>query len=173
MYTCCAHQDQWKPMGCWEKAQNVLRGSYLTTLPRCVPLSILLSSLIGPPHQCTTLSSKMTQRCPKNRKEAPDFGLVCQKLWHCIFAEMLGTPGLPTAKPVLEQIEAYPWHIDTKYYTADINICTTPTRTIGNEEFAENVQGFVLYFDASEVGAPLSFLLVTFRWVRFCFVSLS
>ena len=64
---------------------------------------------------------------------------------------MLGGAALPSATPVLEQIEAYPWHIDTKYYTADIQICTTATRTIGNEEFAENVQGFVLHFDASEV----------------------
>ena len=75
---------------------------------------------------------------------------------------MLGGTALPAAIPVLEQIEAYPWHIDTKYYTADIHICTTPTRTIGNEEFAEKVQGFVLHFDSSEVCNKALFTLAVF-----------
>ncbi len=64
---------------------------------------------------------------------------------------MLGVSKLPAAENITEQIEAYPWHLDTKYYTADVNICTTPTRTFGDEEFAESVQGFVIYFDSTQV----------------------
>jgi hypothetical protein len=35
----------------------------------------------------------------------------------------------------LENIWQYDWHIDTKYYTADIQLCCTTGRTIGNKEF--------------------------------------
>ena len=65
--------------------------------------------------------------------------------------DILGSSTLPSGEPVTETIEAYPWHIDTKYYTANIHLCTTETRTIGDREFADNVQGLVLFFDTAEV----------------------
>ena len=52
----------------------------------------------------------------------------------------------------MEEIYSYPWHIETKYYTADIHLCTSATRTFGDEDFAASVQAFVLYFDSNEVG---------------------
>lgn len=47
----------------------------------------------------------------------------------------------------LENIWHYDWHINTKYYTADIHLCYTTVRTIGNKEFAELVQAVIIYFD--------------------------
>ena len=64
---------------------------------------------------------------------------------------MLNEETLPAAEHVLEEVEAYPWHINTKYYTADVRICTTDTRTIGDEEFANSVQALILIFDSKQV----------------------
>lgn len=58
---------------------------------------------------------------------------------------------LPAGRPVIESVLAYDWHIDTKYYTADVHLCTASTRTIGDENFAQSVQAFVVYFDSREV----------------------
>lgn len=57
---------------------------------------------------------------------------------------------LPEADALIENIVGYDWHIDTKYYTADIKLCCTSRRTIGNEDFAENVHAFIVYFNAEE-----------------------
>jgi hypothetical protein len=51
----------------------------------------------------------------------------------------------------LENIWRYDWHIDTKYYTADIQLCCTTGRTIGNKEFSELVQAVIIYFDPQQV----------------------
>lgn len=51
----------------------------------------------------------------------------------------------------LENIWHYNWHIDTKYYTADIELCHTSERTIGNTEFAELVQAVIIYFNPNQV----------------------
>ena len=58
---------------------------------------------------------------------------------------------LPGSTHLLEDIEAYPWEIETKYYTANINVCSTYTRTIGNEEFADSVCAFIVHFDNTKV----------------------
>ncbi|XP_067666807.1 alpha- and gamma-adaptin-binding protein p34-like [Haliotis asinina] len=63
---------------------------------------------------------------------------------------ILGTENLPTAQHVTESVKAYDWHIDTKYYTADVNLCTSLSRTIGNQEFATSVQAFIVYFDPKQ-----------------------
>ena len=70
-----------------------------------------------------------------------------------MFTEILGVPELPTSSCVVsnEDIQAYPWHVDTKYYTADINLCTTESRTIGDQAFAESVNAIVLIFDTKQV----------------------
>jgi len=66
-------------------------------------------------------------------------------------AGILSVDELPASVHVLEDIYSYPWHIDTKYYTADVLLCTTADRTIGDESFAEAVQAFVIVFDSKEV----------------------
>ena len=62
----------------------------------------------------------------------------------------------PVATPMMEDIKAYPWHIDTKYYTADIRLCTTESRTIGDKAFADSVQAVVIHFDTTEARVELS-----------------
>lgn len=57
---------------------------------------------------------------------------------------------LPTSNKEIEDIVSYNWKIDTKYYTADIKLCTTKKRTVGTAEFAESVQAAVIYFNASQ-----------------------
>ena len=75
-------------------------------------------------------------------------------------ADILNVSELPEEKAVVESVVSYDWHIDTKYYAADVLLCTTNARTIGDESFADSVQAFVAYFDSQEV----SFWLI-------CFVS--
>jgi hypothetical protein len=58
---------------------------------------------------------------------------------------------LPGSRSLLESIEAYPWFVDTKYYTADVQLCTTKSRTIGDQKFAETVEAFIAYFDSSQI----------------------
>ena len=64
---------------------------------------------------------------------------------------ILSVEELPASVHVLEGVYSYPWHIDTKYYTADVLLCTTDDRTIGDKSFAEAVQAFVVIFDTKEV----------------------
>ncbi len=52
---------------------------------------------------------------------------------------------------MVEGVTCYPWHIDTKYYTTDVNLCVAANRTIGNQEFADCVQAFIILFDSQEV----------------------
>lgn len=60
---------------------------------------------------------------------------------------ILGGDELPEATPVEEGIKAYPWHIDTKYYTADVNLCSVEKKTLGSEQFAVSVEAIVINFD--------------------------
>ncbi|XP_064619514.1 alpha- and gamma-adaptin-binding protein p34-like [Lineus longissimus] len=76
---------------------------------------------------------------------------------------ILDTEDLPDPENVLEDISSYAWHIDTKYYTADVSICTTQKKTIGDAEFASNVQAIILHFDSKEAS---SFAMVN-SWLPF------
>ncbi|KAK6179780.1 hypothetical protein SNE40_012062 [Patella caerulea] len=64
--------------------------------------------------------------------------------------KILNVNELPASSTVAENVDAFPWKIDTKYYTATINLCTTDTRTIGDETFAESVQAFIVHFNNKE-----------------------
>jgi len=69
----------------------------------------------------------------------------------CVNSGILSVEELPASVHVVEDVYSYPWHIDTKYYTADVLLCTTNSRTIGDKSFAEAVQAFVVMFDSKEV----------------------
>lgn len=58
---------------------------------------------------------------------------------------------MPPSNKEIEDIVSYSWNIDTKYYTAEIKLCTTKKRTVGTEEFADGVEAIVIYFNASQV----------------------
>ncbi|KAL1115011.1 hypothetical protein AAG570_007834, partial [Ranatra chinensis] len=50
---------------------------------------------------------------------------------------------------VLEQgLTAYPWHVDTKYYEVNVNLCALETKSLGSQEYANSVQAVVIYFDS-------------------------
>ncbi|XP_064607868.1 alpha- and gamma-adaptin-binding protein p34-like [Liolophura sinensis] len=66
---------------------------------------------------------------------------------------VLGATELPQSDKVVEDIFAYKWHIENKYYTAEVRLCTTETRTIGNTAFADSVQAFVVHFDSKELSS--------------------
>lgn len=73
-------------------------------------------------------------------------------------SEIKNTNSLDNGINRVENIWQYDWHIDTKYYTADIQLCSTPDRTIGNEEFAELVQAVIIYFNPNQVMITISIL---------------
>ncbi|XP_051012590.1 alpha- and gamma-adaptin-binding protein p34 isoform X2 [Acomys russatus] len=62
---------------------------------------------------------------------------------------------LGTEEPVVETtpsdaVRFYPWTIDNKYYSAEVNLCVVPSRFLVTAEIAESVQAFVLYFDSTQ-----------------------
>ena len=50
-----------------------------------------------------------------------------------------------------DAVRFYPWTIDNKYYSADINLCVVPNKFLVTAEIAESVQAFVVYFDSTQV----------------------
>ncbi|KAK3607905.1 hypothetical protein CHS0354_036731 [Potamilus streckersoni] len=64
--------------------------------------------------------------------------------------EILKLDDLGNGTCILEKICAYDWNIETKYYTASVQLCTTEERTIGNESFAESVEAFLVCFDSHQ-----------------------
>ena len=79
-----------------------------------------------------------------------------QSLWHSNskFVEILGDQEFLPSESVLEDVNAYPWAINTKYYTAQVMLCTVPSRTIGDELFAKRVEAFIVHFDSAKVWEP-------------------
>lgn len=67
-----------------------------------------------------------------------------------IIKGILDVEKLPPSNKEIEDIVSYSWNIDTKYYTAEIKLCTTKKRTVGTEEFADGVEAIVIYFNASQ-----------------------
>ena len=49
------------------------------------------------------------------------------------------------------QITAYPWHIDTKYYTTDVHICTLEDNACDLDAFTSSVEAVILQFDSNKV----------------------
>ncbi|XP_052803443.1 alpha- and gamma-adaptin-binding protein p34-like [Mya arenaria] len=62
--------------------------------------------------------------------------------------DILNQETVPEEKSIVENIRGYEWNVDTKYYTAIVDLCVTEERTIGDQQFADNLQAFVVYFDA-------------------------
>jgi len=102
------------------------------------------------------------------------FSTICVMHWAChqwwikccliCNAGILSIEELPASVHVLEDVYSYPWHIDTKYYTADVLLCTTAGRTIGDKSFAEAVQAFVIMFDSKQVWYIIFLLLLSIVW---------
>lgn len=68
---------------------------------------------------------------------------------------------LPEAGELEKGIVSYPWHIDSKYYKADIQLCSMESKIISSPDFANSVQGVVLYFDSEQPDS----LMVVDEWL--------
>jgi hypothetical protein len=68
-----------------------------------------------------------------------------------LISVILGVDELPEPTQIEDGINAYPWHIDTKYYTADVNLCSVEKKTLGSERFAVSVEAVVIHFDSNKV----------------------
>uniref|UniRef100_A0A8C4Q6Q4 Alpha and gamma adaptin binding protein n=1 Tax=Eptatretus burgeri TaxID=7764 RepID=A0A8C4Q6Q4_EPTBU len=67
-----------------------------------------------------------------------------------IVTRILGEQELPAAEDLGEDVKAYPWHIDNKYYCADVHLCVVPHKTLGERCFGEAVEACLLCFDGSQ-----------------------
>ncbi|KAF3830641.1 hypothetical protein GH733_004460 [Mirounga leonina] len=64
--------------------------------------------------------------------------------------DILGTEDLIVEVTADDAVRFYPWTIDNKYYSADINLCVVPNKFLITAEIAESVQAFVVYFDSTQ-----------------------
>ncbi|XP_071794536.1 alpha- and gamma-adaptin-binding protein p34-like [Asterias amurensis] len=64
-----------------------------------------------------------------------------------IISQILGQDELPPEQQVTDGIVGYPWSIENKYYTANVQLCSTPAKTIGDAEFAERLEAVIIVFD--------------------------
>jgi hypothetical protein len=58
---------------------------------------------------------------------------------------------LPSAKGEEKGVSFYQWEISNKYYDASIHFCPMTTRVVIDEDFSENVNASVVFFNSSEV----------------------
>ncbi|XP_055292086.1 alpha- and gamma-adaptin-binding protein p34 isoform X5 [Moschus berezovskii] len=63
---------------------------------------------------------------------------------------ILGTEDVVVEVTANDAVRFYPWTIDNKYYSADINLCVVPNKFLITAEIAESVQAFVVYFDSTQ-----------------------
>lgn len=74
-------------------------------------------------------------------------GDISQRCVNLNFTEILGQDELPPEQQVTDGIVGYPWSIENKYYTANVQLCSTPAKTIGDAEFAERLEAVIIVFD--------------------------
>ena len=68
-----------------------------------------------------------------------------------LIQHILGTEDVVVEVTADDAVRFYPWTIDNKYYSADINLCVVPNKFLVTAEIAESVQAFVVYFDSTQV----------------------
>ncbi|XP_075391492.1 alpha- and gamma-adaptin-binding protein p34 [Tenrec ecaudatus] len=69
---------------------------------------------------------------------------------HRLVQHILGSEELVAEGTATDAVRVYPWTIDNKYYSADINLCVVPNKFLVTAEIAESVQAFVVYFDSTQ-----------------------
>ena len=72
-----------------------------------------------------------------------------------------------------DAVRFYPWTIDNKYYSADINLCVVPNKFLITAEIAESVQAFVVYFDSTQVRFCFPWTLNKKLFCAFVFFNLA
>ncbi|XP_015099363.2 alpha- and gamma-adaptin-binding protein p34 isoform X1 [Vicugna pacos] len=63
---------------------------------------------------------------------------------------ILGTEDLIVEVTADDAVRFYPWTIDNKYYSADINLCVVPNKFLVTADIADSVQALVVYFDSTQ-----------------------
>lgn len=76
-----------------------------------------------------------------------------------IFAVVIGDEASCTPSYIEEgvNITAYPWHVNTKYYVADVHLCSMAGKGLAPQHFASTVQAIILYFDSNQVNKIFDF----------------
>lgn len=72
-------------------------------------------------------------------------------MFNVLFLEILGGSALPEPTKKEDVVIWYPWTINNKYYTADINLCVVPSPFSMNSAVAQSTQAFIVYFDSKTV----------------------
>ncbi|XP_042543956.1 alpha- and gamma-adaptin-binding protein p34 isoform X2 [Dipodomys spectabilis] len=81
---------------------------------------------------------------------------------------ILGTEDVIVEPASSDAVRYYPWTIDNKYYSADINLCVVPNKFLITAEIAKSVQAFVIYFDSTQksgLDSVSSWLPLTETWL--------
>lgn len=71
---------------------------------------------------------------------------------------------LPQAVQTGEGSQAYPWSIETKYYTATIHIHTTSASVSAYEDATDNIHGLILLFSPNQKAS----LDLAAKWIEKC-----
>lgn len=58
---------------------------------------------------------------------------------------------LPDGETIDENITAYPWRIDNKYYTTEVHLCSVQSKAISTADVADSVDAIVLCFDPTNL----------------------
>ncbi|MBZ3879301.1 Alpha- and gamma-adaptin-binding protein p34 [Sciurus carolinensis] len=85
-------------------------------------------------------------------------GIPCALVTSCsstftgdwLVQHILGTEDLLVEATSNDTVRFYPWTIDNKYYSENINLCVVPNKFLVTAEIAESVQAFVVYFDSTQ-----------------------
>ncbi|XP_069851172.1 alpha- and gamma-adaptin-binding protein p34 isoform X1 [Dipodomys merriami] len=81
---------------------------------------------------------------------------------------ILGTEDVIVEPASSDAVRYYPWTIDNKYYSADINLCVVPNKFLITAEIAKSAQAFVIYFDSTQksgLDSVSSWLPLTETWL--------
>ncbi|XP_075063687.1 alpha- and gamma-adaptin-binding protein p34 [Mixophyes fleayi] len=66
-----------------------------------------------------------------------------------LVTQIIGADQLPAPLEGVEGVRQYPWRIDNKYYSANVNICIVPSTTHVTAQMSESVQAFIVFFDST------------------------
>lgn len=66
-----------------------------------------------------------------------------------LVTQIIGAEEPPAPVQEAEEVRQYPWRIDNKYYSANVNICIVPSTAHVTTQVSESIQAFIVYFDST------------------------
>uniref|UniRef100_A0A1B6HKV1 Alpha-and gamma-adaptin-binding protein p34 n=1 Tax=Homalodisca liturata TaxID=320908 RepID=A0A1B6HKV1_9HEMI len=73
----------------------------------------------------------------------------CDMEPRCIVKMILDEENTKVCSELIEGVEAFPWHISTKYYETDVVLFTLTKKVLLPQNLARGVQALVVFFDSS------------------------